>query len=88
MPAHLFEEKWNRRIRRDTHNLNSHRAKLFWLPGQEDGAGVYQIRCIDCGAILVGNALNQEFELAGDCDPPETLGIRVSEQVGLEDKLR
>lgn len=63
-----------------------HRARLFWYPGAQK----VEIRCIDCGELLVENPLDPEtvFYLPGHCQPGETVSVTLQDGIKARDKLK
>ena len=59
----------------------THKGKLHYFPALQG----YQFRCAKCGKTLLADIEKLEVEIDGDCDPPETLGISVKEEVGVKD---
>lgn len=59
-----------------------HSIDLCWIPGQKDGEGYYQIRCIVCGAILV-----KRVDIKDDCTKVDTLRFIVTEDIKARDKI-
>lgn len=62
-----------------------HIAKLFYFPATK----TYEIRCIECGETLVKvpEDIETVFDFPGCCNPPETLGIKVKENIGVKEKV-
>ena len=59
----------------------SHKGKVKWIPSLQ----VYQLLCESCGETLWVDVDGMELEVDGECNPPETLGISVKEEVGVKD---
>ena len=65
----------------------THRAKLHWIPAFQE----YHLICMGCGknitledGIKIGDFI---IDVAGECEPGETLGISVSDGVGVKDRF-
>lgn len=59
----------------------THKGKVVYIAALQS----YQMRCVDCGEVLFVNIEGMELEIEGECNPPETLGISVKEEVGVKD---
>ena len=59
----------------------THKGKLHYIPALQS----YQLRCQKCGEVLWVDVDGMELEIEGECNPPETLGISVKENVGIKD---
>lgn len=62
-----------------------HKAKLFYFSATKS----YEIRCIECGEVLVKvpEDIESVFDYPGDCNPPETLGIAVMEKITTHERV-
>ena len=58
-----------------------HKGKIKYIPALQG----YQLICENCGEVLWVNVEGTEVEIEGECNPPETLGISVKENVGIKD---
>lgn len=59
----------------------THIGKVYYDPSLQG----FWLKCKNCGGTFFADLEGKEIEVEGSCNPPETLGIHVKEEVGVKD---